>query len=90
MAVGPVLVLRSGSGERTAHMRQIVELGFQVRIFGAATAGCRRIAALGHEAVDHPVEHRAVVKTFLGQQFDPFNMVRRNIGAQQDSYPSAG
>ena len=42
------------------------------------------IAALGHEAVDHPVEDDAVVKAFAGQLADPRDMLRRKIGAEAD------
>ena len=50
-----------------ADVRLAAELGLEVGLVGAAHAGAGRVAALGHEAVDHAVEDDAVVEAFLGQ-----------------------
>jgi hypothetical protein len=39
------------------------------------------VAALGHEAGDHAVEHHAVVEAFLGQLDDAFDVARGQVGA---------
>ncbi len=75
-----------GAGHRagTAHVRFRVEFGLEVGLVAAAHAGSGRVAALRHEARDHPVEHHAVIETFAGQFRDPLDMAGREIGAQLD------
>jgi len=65
-------------------MRLAAELGGKIGLVGAAHARAGRIAALGHEAVDHPVEDDIVVKAFLDQLADPLDMPGREIGAKPD------
>ena len=67
-----------------ADVRLAAELGLEVGLVRAARAGAGRVAALGHEAVDHAVEDDAVVKAFLGQLADARDMAGREIGAQPD------
>lgn len=65
-------------------MRFGVEFGGQVGKLAAAHAGAGRIAALCHEAGDDAVEDDAVVKAFLRELGDAFDMLRREIRAQAD------
>ncbi len=65
-------------------MRFGVEFGGQVGKLAAAHAGTGRIAALCHEAGDDAVEDDAVVKAFLRELGDAFDMLRREVGAQAD------
>ena len=65
-------------------MRLAAELGLEVGLVGAAHAGAGRVAALGHEAVDHAVEDDIVVKALLRQLPDPRDVAGREIGAQPD------
>ena len=44
------------------------------------------IAGLRHEALDHPVEHQAVVEALAGQLLDSRDVFRREIGAQFDHH----
>ena len=67
LAVGAVRALRARHRGGAAHMRLGVELGRQVRIARAAGAGAVRAAGLRHEAVDHAMEHDAVVEAFAHQ-----------------------
>ena len=71
-------------------MRQAVDLGVEVGKRRAAGAGAGRIAALGHEAFDHPVEDEAVVEALAGQGPDPLDMAGRGVGAKLDRDPAAG
>ena len=65
-------------------MRLAAELGGEIGLVGAAHAAAGRIAALRHEAVDHPVEDDVVVKALLGQLRDARDMAGGEIGAQPD------
>src|SRR5688500_476336 len=76
LAVGAVRIACAGHRGDTADVRLAAELGPEVRLGRAAAAGAGRIAALRHEAVDHPVERNAVVKAFPGQLADPGDMAR--------------
>jgi hypothetical protein len=84
LAVGAVRVLRAGHGGDAALVRLAAEFGRKVGLVGSPHAASRRIAALGHEAVDDAVEDDAVVETLLGQLLDAGDMARREIGAQPD------
>ena len=64
-------------------MRLVVELGLQL-LAGAAGAGALRAAGLRHEAVDHAMEHDAVVKALAHQLLDPRDVIGRNIRAHLD------
>ena len=65
-------------------MRLRVELGRQVWIARAAGAGALRAAGLRHEAVDHAVEHDAVVEAFVDERLDALDVLRREVGPQLD------
>ncbi len=65
-------------------MRLAVELGLEVGLVGTAHAGAGGIAALGHEAGDHAVEHHAVVEAFGNQLLDAGDMAGRQVRAQVD------
>src|SRR5438046_4416447 len=52
-----------------AHMRFLVELGLQL-LAGTAGAGAMRAAGLGHKALDHAMEHDAIVKSLADQFLD--------------------
>src|ERR1700742_2631186 len=58
-----------------ADMRLLVELGLQL-LAGTARAGAVRATGLRHEAVDHAMEHDAVVKPLAHQFLDPRDVVR--------------
>ena len=47
-----------------------------------AGAGAGGIAALGHEALDHPVEDQTVIEALANQLLDALHMLGRQIGAQ--------
>ncbi len=66
-------------------MRFCVEFCLQVRLLAAAHAGAGWIAALRHEAIDHAVEHHAIVKTFACQLGNPLDMPGRQVRAQLDN-----
>src|ERR1700694_5732865 len=66
-----------------ADMRLLVELGLEL-LAGAAGAGALRTAGLRHEAVDHPMEHDAVVKSLAHQFLDPGDMAGGKIGPHFD------
>ena len=61
-----------------------VEFGLDVGKLRSAHAGAGRVAALRHEAVDHAMKHDAVIKAFLGQRGDAFDVAGRQIRAQLD------
>ena len=63
-----------------ADVRRAREFGLEVGQLGAADAGAGRIAALGHEAGDHAVEHDAVVKAAVGELGDPLDVAGRKVG----------
>ena len=82
LAVGAVVVGRARHRHRAANVRQRVEFGLDVGQLRPALAGPGRVAALSHEAVDHAVEHRAVVEMLAGQGLDPLDVLRaRRRGA---------
>src|ERR1700692_1427228 len=62
-----------------ADMWLLVEFGLQL-LAGSAVAGARRTAVLRHEAVDHAMEHDAVVKSFAHQFLDPGDVTGGKIG----------
>ena len=57
-----------------------------IRLFGAAHAGTRRVAALRHEPGDDPVEHHAVIKAFIGKARDPLDMLWCQIRPKLDHH----
>ena len=65
-------------------MRFVVELGLEVGLLGSAHAGSGRIAALGHEPWDHPMEHDAVVETVAGEAGDALDMAGGKVGSKLD------
>jgi hypothetical protein len=48
----------------------------------AAAAATRRVAALGHETGDHPVEERPVIELLAGKKDEVVDCVRGFIGEQ--------
>src|SRR5690606_40818779 len=64
-------------------MRLRVELccKFLARASGARAIGA---AGLGHEAVDHAVEHDAVIEALACQLLDARDMIGRAVGAHLD------
>ena len=60
------------------------EFGRKVGLVRSAHASASRVAALGHEAVDHAVEDDVVVKAFLGEFADARDMAGREIGTRPD------
>src|SRR2546423_9389261 len=58
------------------HMRLLVEFGLQL-LAGAAGAGAMRATGLGHKALDHAMEHDAVVKSLAHQFLDAGDMALR-------------
>ncbi len=72
-----------------AHMRLLVELGLQL-LAGTAGAGALRAAGLGHEAIDHAMEHDAVVEALPHQFLDACHMVGRKVGTHLDGHGALG
>src|SRR3546814_15060350 len=70
LAVGRVRVRRTRNGANAPDVRLGGKFRLQVGLLRSAHAGARGIAALRHEAVDHPVKQNAVVKAFAGQFLD--------------------
>src|SRR2546421_10922515 len=66
-------------------MRLFVEFALQL-LAGTAGAGALRTAGLSHEALDHAMEHDAIVKSFAHQFLDPRDMTRRKIGSHLDRH----
>ena len=66
------------------------EFGLEVGQVGAAGAGAGRVAALGHEAGDHAVEHDAVVEAAVGELGDALDVAGREVGAKLDDDVAAG
>src|ERR1700729_2750713 len=60
----------------SAHMRLLIEFGLEL---GAGTAGAGALwaAGLGHEALDHAMEHDVIVKSLAHEFLDPRDVVRR-------------
>src|SRR5437879_4204162 len=83
LAVGGIRARRAGHRSRAAHMWFPVELGLEF-LTGAAGAGAVRAAGLRHEAVDHAVEHDAVVEALTNQLLDARDMARREVGPHLD------
>jgi len=84
LAVGAVRILRARHRTNAPNVRLAAELGGKVGLVGAAGAAAGGVAALRHEAVDHPMKDDLVVKAFVGQRADPRDVARREIGAQPD------
>ncbi len=84
LAVRAVGNLRARHRTCAANMRFGVELRFQIGLVAAAHAGAGWIAALRHEAIDHAVEHHAVIEAFRSQLGDALDMARRKVGTQLD------
>src|SRR6195256_1658532 len=61
LAVAGIRARRARHRGGAAYMRLLVELGLQL-LAGAAGAGTLRTAGLRHEALDHAMEHNAIVK----------------------------
>src|SRR6201747_1709337 len=80
LAIAGVRAGRARHRGRAADMRFLVEFGLQL-LAGTAGAGALRTAGLGHEAVDHAVEHDAVVKSLAHQFLDAGDMARGQVGA---------
>src|SRR5581483_6303249 len=85
LAVGGVRVGRARHRGGAAHMRLLVELGLQL-LAASAGAGAMRAAGLRHEAVDHAMEHDAVVEAFAHQFLDAGDMVGREIRTHLDGH----
>ena len=83
LAVGGIRAGRARHRGGAAHMRLLVELGLEL-LAGAAGAGALRAAGLRHEALDHAMEHDAVVKAFPHQFLDPRDMAGRQVGPHLD------
>src|SRR5450432_413296 len=64
-----------------AHVRFLVELGLELL---AGSAGALRTAGLGHEPLDHAVEHDTVVKSLAYQFLDPGDVTGCEIGPHLD------
>jgi len=83
LAVAGIRTSRARHRCRSAHMRLGIELGLELGA-GPAGAGTFRATGLGHETIDHTMEHDAVVKSVPHQFLDPRDMVRRKIGTHFD------
>src|ERR1700716_19948 len=72
-----------------AHPRLPVEFRLQL-LAGTAGAGALRTAGLGHEALDHAMEHDAVVKALADQLLDPRDMAGCEVGPHFDGHGPLG
>src|SRR5258708_25335135 len=70
-------------------MRFVVEFGLELGA-GAAGAGALRASGLRQEAVDDPMEHDAIIKTFAHQLLDPRHMARSQIRPHLDGHRTLG
>lgn len=84
LAVRAVGVLGAGHRADTAHVRLAAEFRLEVGKVAAAHSGAGRIAALGHEPWDHPVEHDAVVETVACEAGDPLDMAGGKVRSKLD------
>jgi hypothetical protein len=84
LAVGAVRIRCAGHRAGAADVRLAAELGLEVGTIGSTGAAARRIAALGHEAGNDPVEGHAVVETALRQRLDALDMAGRKVGPELD------
>ncbi|MNI70993.1 hypothetical protein D3C73_1268420 [compost metagenome] len=57
------------------------ELAFNA-VSGSPGACPLRIAALYHEARDHPVENKAVIESLVDQGYEVIDRIGRNLGVQ--------
>src|SRR5580704_8180968 len=73
LAVAGIRARRTRHRSGAAHMRLLAELGLEL-LAGTAGAGALRTSGLRHEAVDHAMEHDAVVKSLAHQFLDPRNV----------------
>src|SRR4051794_41490875 len=78
LAVSRIGRLRPRHRHRAAHMRLLAEFGAEL-LPGAAAAGAGRIPGLGHEAVDHAMEHDAVIEALPGELLDARDVLRREV-----------
>src|SRR3954447_20234718 len=83
LAVAGIGIAGARHRHRTAHVRLLVELRLEL-LAGAAGAGAMRAAGLRHEAIDHAVEHDAVVEALTNQLLDARDMARREVGPHLD------
>ena len=74
--------------DRSAEEGHLGELGLEIGQLGLALAGPLRVAALGHEARDHPVERQPVVKASADQRLDSLDLVGRQVGPHLDYHCS--
>src|SRR6266404_3780545 len=84
LAVAGIRIRGTRHRSRAAHMGLIVELGLEL-LARAAGAGPLRTAGLRHEALDHAVEHDAIVKALAHQFLDP----RDDAGPRDHRDPGA-
>jgi hypothetical protein len=89
LAVGAVRILRSRHRGSAADVRLAAEFCGQIGLGRAAHAGAGRVAALGHEAGNDPVEDDAVVKALVHQILDPLDVAGRQVGPQPDDHVAA-
>src|SRR2546423_8951009 len=89
LAVAGIRARRARHRGGAADMRLLVELGLQF-LAGAAGAGALRTAGLRHKALDHAMEHDAVVKAFAHQFLDPRDVAGREVRAHFDGDGALG
>src|SRR3984957_9144636 len=89
LAVAGIRARRARHRGGAANMRFLAEFGLQL-LAGTAGSGALRTAGLGHETVDHAMEHDAVVKAFAHQFLDPRHVARRKVGPHFDRDRSLG
>src|SRR3984893_5545116 len=89
LAVAGIRAGRARHRGGAADMRFLVELGLEL-LAGAAGAGALRAPGLRHEALDHAMEHDAVIKSLAHQFLDPRDVAGGKIGAHLDGDGSLG
>src|SRR5690242_14499753 len=89
LAVAGIRVGGARHRHRAAHVRFLVEFGFEF-FARAASAGALRAAGLRHEPVDHPVKYDPVVEPVLHQFLDARDVPGREFGTHLDHHIALG
>src|SRR6201996_4509039 len=83
LAVAGIRAGRARHRGGAADMRFLAELGLEL-LAGTAGPGALRTSGLRHEALDHAMEHDAVVEALAYQFLDPGDVAGRQIGPHLD------
>src|SRR5208283_3463196 len=97
LAAGGIGMVRTRHGNDAAKVRAVIELGLDLVAWPArapqillARIFRERIAALNHETFDDAVKTGAVIKAFLGERFEIFDGLGRDLGPEFDDHFAFG